>query len=135
MTKELTKADVQRINGECMEAVRKVLEANGLALNERSRTTYDGSHFSTKFEAAVINDDGTAETVEAVAFKRYAYLYGLDPADFGKSFTSRGTLYVICGLNTRAQKLPILATQVSTGKTYKFSETAVQLGLNKAAAR
>lgn len=61
-------------------------------------------------------------------FERDCYRIGLRPEHFGKVFRSQGSDYEITGINLRARRYPVIAKQLSSGKSYKFSETAVLNG-------
>jgi hypothetical protein len=78
-------------------------------------------------EAAVIADGGTAETRERTAFKLQADFFTLKPEWLDKTFSFGGDDYTIIGLNTKAYKAPVLATQASNGKTYKFKADHVKM--------
>lgn len=77
----------------------------------------------------------TVEGGDAKRFASLAHYYGLKPEDFGKTFKSRGQVYRIKGINTRAKRMPILVESVESGRTYKMTELAVQLGLGRKVIR
>jgi hypothetical protein len=74
-----------------------------------------------------------AESAEAKAFRLYAALphTPLNEADLGAEFTSRGTTYRITGFNRRARKMPIQATRVSDGASFKFPTEIVTAALGR----
>jgi hypothetical protein len=72
-----------------------------------------------KLEVAKVSN-GTAITPEVEQWKKYAKMFGLDPAAFGKTFTYGGNQFRIAGLATRRGKFPVLADRVPDGKKFKF---------------
>ena len=62
-------------------------------------------------------------------FERFAGGYGLKPEDHGREFRNGGRRFKIAGLNTRARKRPIVATEAGTGKEYVFTVESVKRGL------
>lgn len=90
--------------------------------------SYSATNATVKLEIATIAASGEVITKEASAFKNYAKSYGLDPSDFGKKFTTGSDTYEICGLKTKAYKMPILGKRAD-GKIFKFNELAVKHGL------
>jgi hypothetical protein len=95
--------------------------------------TYDasGRFFEPKFSVAVKSPDGTAESQQVVEFKRSARMYGLEPEDFGREFTTRSGTYKILGLKRANRKYPILGECVKTGSGYKFTADQVCRALGK----
>jgi|SRR5262252_1161226 len=74
---------------------------------------------------------GNARTKEALEFERYADLFGLEASDLGAEFTQGRKRFKIVGAKTSSRKYPILAKDVNTGKTYKFSGPIVRMYLGK----
>ena len=89
--------------------------------------TYTSNRVSFKLEFCEVASDGTVCTKEADAFKLYAKLYGLKSEDLHKTFKYLGDTFEITGLKPRASKYPIVAKNVKTGLSYKFSEKSVQI--------
>jgi len=87
-----------------------------------------GATFKLEFAPVV---SGEVKTKEATDFERLAYLYGLEASDLGKTFSSNGRTFTICGLAPKAHKFPILAKCADDGKTYKFPERSVLLSLGR----
>jgi hypothetical protein len=105
-------------------------EENGINV-KLGNATYSDSNATFKLEVADINEDGEALTKEATNFKIYASRNHLTAEDFGATFCSRGKTFEICGLNTRAHKMPILAKCKEDGKTYKFDGLSVARNLGR----
>jgi len=62
-------------------------------------------------------------------FERHAQWLDLPREAYGKRIIVNGVAYDISGLAPRSPKFPILARQVSTGKVYKLTATAVRRAL------
>ena len=124
--KTLERSTVKAISEDMMTALQAV------ALKHGVHFSYKGGRFSSsnclfKVEAAVITDGGTAETRERTAFKLQASYFQLKPEWLDKTFSFGGDDYTIIGLNVKAYKAPVLATQASNGKTYKFKADHVKM--------
>lgn len=121
----------------CKMLGKKVEEALApLAKELGIRFDYRGGRFSNsamtmKLDASTISVDGTVNSKEADTFKQMATFYGLKPEDLNAEFTSRGTKYIIKGLNCRAHKMPILATRVYDGVGFKFPVDSVLRALGR----
>lgn len=83
-------------------------------------------NFATlKIDVTPLTEAGTEQSKIEVDFKLHAASFGLKASDLGREFgTSIGSRFKICGLNPRAWKSPILAT--NNGKTYKFKAESVK---------
>lgn len=77
---------------------------------------------SAKLEAYIVQTTETGNSIpgEQIEFNRLCALFGLEPNDFGKPFSSQGKIYTIYGLAPRSRKFPLLGKS-TTGKIYKFS--------------
>lgn len=75
--------------------------------------------------------NGEVKSREVLAFEREYSLYGLEKTDLGKKFVTPEGEYKITGLNTRAHRMPVLATRLNDGKLYKFSEEHVKRALGR----
>ena len=91
---------------------------------------------SATFEVklATKENDGTVVTEEVRNFRRSAHLYNLTPEDLGRLFTSNGLHFHLSGLMPSRPKFPFLAKCVEDGKTYKFTEKAIEMHLVRATA-
>lgn len=108
-----------------ISALADVSKKHGVDIRFGSGGKYNETNASLKLEISCVQGDGTVITKEADAFKRHAYLYGFKPEDLGREFVSGGKRYKISGLNTKAHKMPVLATEVGTNRVFKFSEAIV----------
>lgn len=84
-----------------------------------------------KVELATVAENGTVLDAHAEAFKRNAFLFGLVPEDLGHEFTSNGRRFKLTGLAIKSRKFPFLATDLATGKGFKFTEESVKRGLKR----
>lgn len=109
--------------------VEAVAKANGMSGTVgRARFTREYVHFDV--ELAVVNSAGLANTKEALAFKRYAGVWGLDPELLGEVVTLNGKSYMIEGANPRAAKYPLLG-RGDDDRVYKLSVHNVKLALER----
>ncbi len=99
------------------EALAEVAEKFGLTVEVRGGS-YDATSFRPKVE---FKTAGAAED----EFRTYAQMFGLDPDDFGRDFVSKGRHFRISGLATRSHTYPILATEIASGKVYKFTSEGI----------
>jgi len=68
-----------------------------------------------------LSDNCSNESFLAIEFKEKCHKYGLKPTDLRRKFTSNDKTFRIIGLKVRNRKYPIIAENVLTGKSYKFS--------------
>lgn len=121
MNRDLARA----ISQDVLAALDAVAKKHNVAFSNKGGR-FSSSCLTMKIEAAVIGASGTAETQERTAFKLQAKFFQLDPAWLDMTFAFGGEDYTIVGLNTKAYKSPVLATQASNGKTYKFKAEHVE---------
>ena len=70
----------------------------------------------------VVATEEGCQTLEERNFIAYAYQYGLSFQDLGRKFrNSKGQIFKITGLSTGSRQYPILAEEIETGKTWKFT--------------
>jgi hypothetical protein len=113
------------------QSLQKVAEEFGVSI-KRKGGSYSSTNYVIKLEASVIGKGGVVLSREAEDFKNYYKMYNLELSDLGKTFTSEdGVQYKIKGLSTRSGKYPILAENLSNGKTFKLPERMVQRGLGR----
>jgi len=105
-------------------ALRTIEEATGMKF-EMGSVSYTDNTATFKVVGSEVSEDGEVFSQEAEDFKRHAASYGLQPSDLGKEFNSRGNLFVITGLKSRRRKYPISATEVRSGKAFKFGADSI----------
>lgn len=113
-----------------MEQILSQLETEFGVKVALGNASFMPTNVTFKFDMTIKSQNGEVETKEQTYFKQYANIYGLDPSDLGKQFSSQGYQYTITGLNPRAKRMPILATR-SGGQSFKFTAFAVKEGLSK----
>lgn len=86
-------------------------------------------------EVSEVGKDGTVHDKYAESYKRNAFAYGLDPAWLNTEFVTATGTYTITGLNTRARKFPVMATNKDTGDKYKFDTKSVLFAMGKTPER
>ena len=124
---EFSSENIKEILEACRQALLPVAEKYGLGLDRRGRTYQQGT-LPVMFELVTKGkaEDGTVlSTASAKDFVKHAKLFGLSPTDLGREFQAQGETYRISGLKPASRKYPILAVNVRTGKTYKFTVAAV----------
>jgi hypothetical protein len=115
----------------CREALEMVAEQHGLVL-QRKYCTYAHNSMPIAFKLVVPERDeqtGTAIDPAESEFRRLASRYGLEASDFGRVFSTFCGTYRISGVKPKARKYPILGTDTSTGKRFKFPAEQVRQGL------
>ncbi len=125
MSDSINKAKAQALGSAVEKALAAVAEEFGLTVEVRGGK-YSANSYAPRVEFATA---GASED----DFRTYAHMYGLEPDDFGKEFVSRGRTFKVSGLAHRSRTYPILATEMSDGKTYKFTPDGIQKALGKAA--
>jgi hypothetical protein len=108
-------------------ALETVAAEFGVEINYNGGSYTEGSCI-IKFEFAEIRE-GVAMTRIAADFGRHAESFGLEASDLGREFMSNGQMFRIDGLNTRATKMPIAASAVKSGRSYKFGAETVKRAL------
>jgi hypothetical protein len=107
-------------------AIEEALEGTGVAA-EVGRITFAGNTAAVKVQASIIDpDSGRVMTREAKDFERLAVAWGITSKKLGDRFESRGTVYEITGLNTRAPKFPVQGIRVKDGRSFKFPVSMVE---------
>ncbi len=120
----INKATAKEIGAAVESALASVAEQFGLEVSVRGGT-FDAGSFKPKVEFT------TANAAEE-DFVTYASLYGLDACHWGAEFTSKGKRFRISGLAHRSRTYPILATEIATGKQYKFTSEGIARALKAA---
>lgn len=118
----------KHIAAEIETALADVAQRLGVKITVGS-TRFTDKNAKIKIEVATISSDGQVRSEAAESFGIYAYRYGLQPSDMGKTFTWSGHTYAISGCAPRSHKYPILAKRLSDGKTYKFAAKLVKDGI------
>jgi hypothetical protein len=128
----LTKFDrptLQRLRTDIEAALAAVSNINpGLKLT-LGKVRFTDVSFTVDLRASVVWEGG-ADLGAKAQFEAYAPAYGLDAADFGKTFVAgRGTAYRIAGVQPRRHTRPILGERVEDGKRFIFTIEEVRRAL------
>lgn len=122
-----------RISRDILKALRSEIDATLKEVGKKysinlkaGNATFSDTNFTFKLEGAVITANGTILKKESEDFKRNAILYGLKPEDLGRRFQDNGRAFEITGLKPKASRYPILAKNLSTGQTFKFTSSHVK---------
>jgi len=112
----ITRADCRPITTNIIDAITPLLSEHGLRV-----TCRNSSFSSTSIRATLvitIQETATGKSPEQDTFERHAVYFGLDPSNYGRTFTIRGRDFILSGLNLAARKRPIQAT--ADGQTWVF---------------
>lgn len=128
--KQFDAATASAILEECRAALQPIADKYGLTLDRKGRT-YRPEALPVMFQFLTTELDarGNAMSVAAKDFQRLAAFYGLTPEHLGRMFDQHGERFKIVGLSAQSPKYPILASNVRTGKTFKFPPSVVLVGL------
>jgi len=85
-----------------------------------------GASLVMKIEAAIVNEDGSAETEFAAAFKRYVDEHGIPLEALGKKFPHGNKQFILRGYNPSAPKFPWVAENVATGEMHRLTKGGVE---------
>lgn len=113
--------------------INAVLAPLGVAAT-MGNMTYTGEKATAAMEFILSDGDAVAAIAAAKEkeFRLAATMFGLQPDDFGKVFTSRGTRYRVAGLvGGRSTKISI--ARLPDGKMFNADSDSVKAGLLLAA--
>lgn len=131
--KKIDRATLRLISEDALKALQEVADKYGITLSQGRSTYSNGDTGTLKFEMVLRTQDadGNVLSRQALDFQKHASLYGLDPSDLGREFDSNGKKYRITGLAGGRSTYPILAENLSNGKTYKFAADIIQFKLGR----
>jgi hypothetical protein len=125
---------VRKIMEETEKALKPIAEKYGLVLDRKGRTYHrDSCPVMYQFLVKETGARGEVLTAAAKDFQKYAARFGLAATDLGREFRRNGTFFRIVGMKPKSHKYPVLAMNVSTGKTFKFAAEDVETALKLAA--
>jgi len=125
---QVNRESAKVLRAEIESALSPVLTAAGMEISKTSVVfTPSDSTIKVSLTFHIVG----MESPESRAFRELANLYGLAPEYLGCEFWSRGKVYKIEGLLPNSRKFPVLASDVSTGKLFKFAVSAVKGNLRK----
>ena len=128
--RNLTPALCDRLQRDLLKACQDVAATHGLSVAGGDLSDIDLRHgFHIGFHVGIAMKDGTLYSPEKATFEVLADLYGLQPSDHGRTFTSHGDTFRITAINPNRPKYPISAERVADGRGFKFSAENVALQL------
>ena len=114
----LDRTAVRRINDDIQSALDAVAKRYGVQIKV-GNSRFSNTNCTTKIDISTVSEGGTVMTKEATDYNRYASSFGLTKK-LGDTFEFRYDTYEIVGLKPRSSKYPVLAKNLSNGKTFKF---------------
>ena len=124
--RDLTPALCNQLQQELFDACQKVAKSHGLVVEGGELNDIDlRNSFSIDFRVGIPLSDGRLYSPDKALFQALAPQFGLMSSDYQKTFSFRGNLYKIVGLNPNRPKYPILASRVTDGKSFKFTASSV----------
>ena len=114
----LDRTAVRRINDDIQSALDAVAKRYGVQIKV-GNSRFSNTNCTTKIDISTVSEGGTVMTKEATDYNRYASSFGLTKK-LGETFEFRYDTYEIVGLKPRSSKYPVLAKNLSNGKTFKF---------------
>jgi hypothetical protein len=112
-------------------AINSALVEVGRTFNvklEAGNCKFTDHNATFKLEASIIGSNGQALNSKADDFTRYCRLYGMEPADLGRTISVFGTTYIIAGLSSKSHRFPVLAARADE-KVFKLPADAVVAAL------
>ncbi len=128
--KEFDKTNLKNLRADVDAAMGNIASKYGIAIR-LGNISFLPEKATGKVEFVVTNNtsDGTSvnprEAVMKPDFKRYAHAFGLKPEQYGVIFIFGQERYKLVGLKPRAPKLPVIATNIANGTSYKLPESAL----------
>ena len=119
----LDRTAVRRINDDIQSALDAVAKRYGVQIKV-GNSRFSNTNCTTKIDISTVNEGGTAMTKEATDFNRFAASFGITKK-LGDTFEFRYDRYEITGLKPRSSKYPVLAKNLSNGKTFKFPASVI----------
>jgi hypothetical protein len=127
----ITRPELANIRGRLQDIAAELARATGLAVKV-GNCRFNESNAKFELEFAVVAETGIAMTKEARSFILNAALLGMSPDDLGKKFTtSQGNRYEFVGFNSKARTMPMIAREISTGKSFKFTTNTMKIYLTQ----
>lgn len=119
----LDRTAVRRINDDIQSALDAVAKRYGVQIKV-GNSRFSNTNCTTKIDISTVNEGGTVMTKEATDFNRFAASFGITKK-LGDTFDFRYDTYEIVGLKPRSSKYPVLAKNLSNGKTFKFPANVI----------
>ena len=128
--RNLTPGLCDRLRRDLLAACNQVAETHGLSVEGGDLSDVDLRHgFNIAFRIGIPMEDGTLFSHEKLLFEALADSFGLEPADYGRTFRSQGQTFRITAINPNRHKYPISAERLADGRSYKFAAENVVMYL------
>jgi hypothetical protein len=131
MIKAFDKVNLKQLRADIDAAFVAIRQKHGVTLSI-GNISYSPDKATSRLTMVAIGDSNVATDPRAAAlakaqveFKRCASSFGLKPEQYGMIFKYGRETYKLVGLKPRAPKMPILATNVADGRTYKLPESSI----------
>lgn len=108
-----------------LEAMQGVAKKFGISVKQAGGSI-GGTFAILKFEVATTGEDGAVQSRDASEFKMNSKLYGVPGNMLNKVITLRNEGFKLIGLRVNSSKFPFVVERVRDGKTFVFTEVAVQ---------
>ena len=129
--RNLNPALCKQLSQDLLTACRKVAESHGLTVEGGELSDIDLRHgFDIQFRVGIPMPDGSLFSHDKALFEVLAPSFGLDPSDYGRTFTVSGEIFRITAINPNRPKYPISAERLADGRGFKFSAENVAAYLN-----
>lgn len=130
--RNLTPELCDRLRRDMMKACLTVAETHGLTVEGGELSDIDLRHsFNIGFRVGIPQADGAIYSPDKAMFEVLAPHFGLEPADYGRTFRTGGDLHRIVGINPNRPKYPISTERVSDGRGFKMPAENVAMYLQK----
>lgn len=126
----ISRSQAQTVGTELTAAVTAVFEKHGMSVGKTS--TRFGEYITFKVEGSLVSEGANGvntATPEAQAWVRHRawdYTFENPEEALGAVVLVGGREMVFAGFNVRARKMPMMLTEVATGKKYKHAEAGVE---------
>lgn len=131
--RNLTPQLCEKLRRDLMQACLHVAQTHGLTVEGGELSDIDLRHgFDIGFRIGIPMEDGAIYSPEKALFEVLALQFGLEPSDYGRTFTSRGDRYRIVAINPNRPKYPISTERVADGRGFKMPAENVVMYLKNA---
>ncbi|MCS5602689.1 MAG: hypothetical protein NZ734_10890 [Paracoccus sp.] len=128
--RNLTPGLCDRLRRDLMKACLGVAETHGLTVQGGELSDIDLRHgFDINFRVGIPMADGAIYSPDKALFEVLAPHFGLEPSDYGRTFTTRGETFRIMAINPNRTKYPISVERVADARGFKFTAENVAMYL------
>jgi len=121
---------IDKFNSDNLEEINIIIKRKIEELNEELKgqihfstggISYTNDSFTTSLKALLIPKGSESINVKKIEWDKYCHKFYLNKDDFGKGFEFKGEKFRICGIKQYAEKYPVIAKSLSTGKELLFT--------------